>query len=195
MYDITRETLDARCHRYRVTRDGAPLGFAAALAAWQEDESFRGAFIDSLEASPFAAFRWETPALSRSLAAREFEYVLLDSPWLDVAPDRATFAAYFEAGEDTPGIVQFANLGGDAQLVVPSPRGPAHCYPHLAAFVRGAPARQVHALWAAVGRVVAAELDARPRWLSTAGGGVAWVHVRLDDTPKYYGHAAYRSAH
>jgi hypothetical protein len=29
-------------------------------------------------------------------------------------------------------------------------------------------------------------------WLSTAGAGVPWLHVRLDDAPKYYGHAAYR---
>ncbi|MGI9175867.1 MAG: DUF6940 family protein [Rhodothermales bacterium] len=23
-------------------------------------------------------------------------------------------------------------------------------------------------------------------WLSTAGGGVSWLHVRLDSRPKYY---------
>ncbi len=31
-----------------------------------------------------------------------------------------------------------------------------------------------------------------PMWLSTAGAGVPWLHVRLEDRPKYYGHAAYR---
>jgi len=35
-------------------------------------------------------------------------------------------------------------------------------------------------------------LSSRPVWLSTAGGGVSWLHVRLDDRPKYYHHAAYR---
>ncbi len=34
----------------------------------------------------------------------------------------------------------------------------------------------------------------RPIWLSTAGGGVAWLHVRLDSTPKYYGYAPYRDS-
>jgi hypothetical protein len=34
--------------------------------------------------------------------------------------------------------------------------------------------------------------DANPEWLSTAGAGVSWLHVRLDDRPKYYGYAPYR---
>ncbi len=33
-----------------------------------------------------------------------------------------------------------------------------------------------------------------PVWLSTAGAGVSWLHVRLDDRPKYYGHGPYRTA-
>ena len=42
----------------------------------------------------------------------------------------------------------------------------------------------VHAMDSRVG--------ARPIWLSTAGHGVAWLHVRLDSRPKYYLHAPYR---
>ena len=37
-------------------------------------------------------------------------------------------------------------------------------------------------------------LSAKPVWLSTAGAGVSWLHVRLDDRPKYYGYAPYREA-
>jgi Family of unknown function (DUF6940) len=29
-------------------------------------------------------------------------------------------------------------------------------------------------------------------FFSTAGAGVAWLHVRLDDRPKYYGYPPYR---
>jgi NADH:ubiquinone oxidoreductase subunit len=35
----------------------------------------------------------------------------------------------------------------------------------------------------------------QPVWLSTAGMGVAWLHVRLDDRPKYYGYSPYRDRH
>jgi hypothetical protein len=65
-------------------------------------------------------------------------------------------------------------------------------YGHLAAFVRGAPAEQREALWRTVGDALSRRLGAKPVWLSTAGAGVSWLHVRLDDRPKYYGHAPYR---
>ena len=60
--------------------------------------------------------------------------------------------------------------------------------------MRHAPAAQVHELWRAVGAAMQARLSPRPTWLSTAGMGVAWLHVRLDERPKYYGYALYRDA-
>jgi hypothetical protein len=64
----------------------------------------------------------------------------------------------------------------------------------MAAFIRDAPEAQKHELWQAVGAAMAARLDARPVWLSTAGMGVSWLHIRLDSRPKYYGFAPYREA-
>jgi len=37
-------------------------------------------------------------------------------------------------------------------------------------------------------------LGERRLWISTAGGGVAWLHVRLDSSPKYYGFRPYAVA-
>lgn len=39
-----------------------------------------------------------------------------------------------------------------------------------------------------------ARVGTRPVWLSTAGAGVAWLHVRLDDRPKYYSYRPYTLA-
>ena len=46
---------------------------------------------------------------------------------------------------------------------------------------------------AALGGIILAgiRLGGKPVWLSTAGLGVGWLHVRLDDRPKYYRHAPY----
>ena len=33
--------------------------------------------------------------------------------------------------------------------------------------------------------------DGRPLWLNTSGAAVAWLHVRLDSSPKYYRHREY----
>ena len=76
----------------------------------------------------------------------------------------------------------------------PCPGVSPACYAHLAAFVRGAPEWQQQSLWRRVGEAAAARVGVKPVWLSTAGAGVAWVHVRLDDRPKYYGYDAYRRA-
>ncbi len=36
--------------------------------------------------------------------------------------------------------------------------------------------------------------EAEPeRWLNTEGGGVAWLHVRIDQRPKYYHYAPYKT--
>ena len=86
----------------------------------------------------------------------------------------------------------FENLGKDAILVVPSPLGSEPAYSHLAAFIRYAPENQRHLLWRIVGQTVQNEISARPLWVSTAGGGVDWLHVRLDSRPKYYGYAPYK---
>jgi len=79
-------------------------------------------------------------------------------------------------------------------MVVPCPKGPIAAYGHIGAFVRQAPEPQRHALWELVGAAMQRRLGTKPVWLSTAGAGVSWLHMRLDDRPKYYGYAPYRSA-
>lgn len=178
--------------KFLATGPGSSATYREALRRLRSDEAFRDSISDALAACPFAAFRWETPGVDRATAERTFEFVLVDAPELLVEFDPSPFAEHFR--EDGHGIVTFDNLGGDATLVVPSPRGPESAYGHLAAFVRGAPRDQVHALWSRIGELVLERLSDEPLWLSTAGGGVSWLHVRLDSRPKYYAYAPYRSA-
>jgi hypothetical protein len=179
----------------KVTIDlgSSPVSYAEVLRRWQNDADFRSLFIGLLSDAPFSAFRWETPAITTPTANRPFEFVLLDSPGLASKPDAGAFAEHFDAASET-GVVEFANLGKDAIMVVPCPRAPLSAYGHLGAFVRQAPESQRHALWTLVGAAMQRRLSAKPVWLSTAGAGVSWLHVRLDDRPKYYGYAPYRDA-
>ena len=106
-------------------------------------------------------------------------------------PDSRDFDRYLQE-ESLESVVQFANLGGDAQLIVPTPRRDSLAnYSHIAAFTRSAPMEQQCALWRQVGRGMQERVGEKPIWLNTAGGGVAWLHIRLDDSPKYYRHSAY----
>jgi hypothetical protein len=177
-----------------VEQSASPLSYREVLRRWREDADFRVWFIALLADVPFSAFRWETPPLIATTADRPFEFVLLDSPHLETDPDPESFNSYFKGRAAGRGVVAFPNLGRDAVLVVPCPVGPLEAYPHLAAFLRGAPDQQRHALWQVLGEAVERRLGAAPVWVSTAGAGVAWLHVRLDDRPKYYGYAPYRTA-
>ena len=178
--------------RYRLTCSGEPLSFARVIDLWQVDTEFRTMFISVLYNSPFSAYRWETPPVTCDQTDRQFEFVLIDSPELALGADRASFAEHFREGGANEGIVVFQNLGRDSTLVVPSPVDSTTSYPHLGAFVRSAPAPQQHALWRLVGQTMKQSISNRHLWLSTAGGGVAWLHVRLDSWPKYYRHLPYK---
>jgi len=170
---------------------GAPIAYADVLHNWQQNAAFRTFFTELLAAAPFTAFRWETPPLTATTINRPFEFVLLNAPSLAKSADANAFAEHFPAAESDD-VVTFANLGRDATLVVPCPSGPVSAYSHLGAFVRHAPQAQQHTLWRQVGAAMQRRLNDKPIWLSTAGAGVAWLHVRLDERPKYYGHAPYR---
>lgn len=180
-----------RVVRFTVDFGSSPASYLDVLARWKNDAAFRAAFDGLLAELPFSAFRWETPSVTTATADRPFEFVVLDSPGLDRNPDAEAFAEHFDHGGPS-GIVEFQNLGRDAIMIVPCPAGPLTAYGHLAAFVRGAPEPQRHALWIAVAAAMERRLSEKPVWLSTAGAGVTWLHVRLDDRPKYYGYAPYR---
>jgi hypothetical protein len=91
-------------------------------------------------------------------------------------------------------VTVFDNLGGDALLIVPRKIADADCYGHIAAFLRRAPREQQHALFRCLALETEKRLAAsRERfWVSTSGLGVPWVHVRLDQRPKYYQYARYK---
>jgi hypothetical protein len=187
----SEQMADGRILRVAIDRDSSPVSYAEVLRRWQQDADFRSVFIALLADAPFAAFRWETPPITTATANRPFEFVLLDSPGLARNPDAQAFAEHF-SGTATGGVVEFPNLGNDAIMVVPCPNGPLSAYGHLGAFVRQAPESQRHALWKRVGAAMQRRLGTKPVWLSTAGAGVSWLHVRLDDRPKYYGYRPYR---
>jgi len=189
----TTRLSNGRVIKLAIDIGSSPMSYADVIHLWQNDAGFRAFFINLLVDSPFSAFRWETPPITTATAYQPFEFVLLDSPDLASDPDPIAFAEHFNAMVPG-GVVEFPNLGRDAIMVVPCPDDPLSDYGHLAAFLLHSRKPQQHLLWELVGSAMQRRLGPRPVWLSTAGGGVAWLHVRLDDRPKYYGYAPYRNA-
>lgn len=161
------------------------------LEGWCADDAVADRFSADLAATPWTAAFWETPPLLRGGLDEPFECVLLDAPDLArPAPEPHVFEQAFAAARPDD-VATFVNLGGDALLVAPCPLGEPQHYAHLLAFLRGGPADQQRGFWRALGRAMVQRVGGRPVWLSTSGAGVAWLHARLDDRPKYIQHGPY----
>lgn len=187
------ELIDGRLFRYELTNDGRPIPYVQALDLLKGNEDFRRLLSSLLANAPLDAFRWETPPVSRDCEQRPFEFVLLSAArFATRRPDATAYKDHFTADDSQQGIVTFPNLSGDSTLIVPSPRTNEDAYGHLAAFVRRAPESQVDTLWRIIAATVENQIKEDPIWLSTAGGGVAWLHIRLDSRPKYYGYTPYK---
>ena len=91
-------------------------------------------------------------------------------------------------------VVDFDNLGKNARLVVPTPKGDLADNKHLAKFIRADKPKQQQLLFQKIGELMLQRIDREKTiWLNTAGNGVIWLHIRLDSRPKYYKTQAYRN--
>ena len=190
MWETTTSSISAG-HKYRISGDESNLSFRQLFELLCSSEDFTDWHSDTLASFEATALYWELPPLTSSTVDDGAEFVLIDAPLLArLPPEPAPFASQFEKrpGED---VVVFPNLGGDAVLVVPCPRGPIDAYPHLAAFLRQGEKDQIRKLWQVAAETLLDRLNDTPVWLSTAGIGVAWLHLRLDSRPKYYRYGPY----
>lgn len=200
--------------------DATPVSYGAALRLLADNPAFRQQLTAELAASRHDAYFFETPPVSRqTLAETNFECVLISSDTLaqlqEASPEAFSHRLREAAGQSHL-TAHFANLGGDAVLVAPvgpfvsdkpdqsgtagsSAQGEImagpQTYAHLASFVRQASRQEIDDFWQTAAQVTLAHLEARsetkPLWLSTSGLGVYWLHLRLDDRPKYYNFEPY----
>jgi hypothetical protein len=191
MWDFHTDQLNPTTLRAALAVGSAAMSFAEVIRQWRKNDAFCAFWSESLRRVPFDAYCFEVPPLTRDSLASPFECVFVDSPALALtAPDPEPFSEHFR---ESPAcnVIVFENLGRDAVLVAPCPRSDLDCYTHLAAFVRHAPPAQSNELWHLVAETLETRASDAPAWLSTAGLGVYWLHVRLDSRPKYYRHHPY----
>ena len=201
MWDAAINTFEGgRVRRVEILCAGAPVSYAEAIDRWQHDATFLAFFTGILSDAPFDAHLWETPPITRATVSRNFEFALIESVALErMAVDPGPFSQQFRTAGPDADVTAFANLGGDAFLIAPCPATshedalPLDVYAHLAAFTRAAPFDRQSAFWRLVGACLDERLADRPLWLSTSGLGVAWLHARIDTSPKYYTFDPYRT--
>jgi hypothetical protein len=193
MWKSRLHQIDSQTTQTTLADDSGALSFGQVIDLWQSSEEFREFFTAAITECSFDAFFWETPPVTKGTLGRPLEFVLVASASLArLKPDPSPFRSHFSS-RPSESVLTFPNLGGDAVLVVPAPVVDDACYTHLARFLRDAPSSQVDAFWRSVGSAMQDRVSGTPTWLSTAGMGVSWLHLRLDSRPKYYRYERYKT--
>jgi hypothetical protein len=180
--------------------DGEPVAADRAFGALSNSEQAAESLCEALRSPelPGAVF-FEVRPYSASTFSERFEAVLLSAPaLLELAEDAAPFSVHMKEAGDAS-VAMFPTIGNDATLFVPTKRPGFGPYTHLMAFMHNAPNDQRVDLVRWVASAYYSKLsDARnvgvdyPLWLSTAGLGVSYLHVRIDTHPKYYKTARFK---
>ncbi len=181
---------------------GIEVNYGEFLHSLEGNPNFRQMLTDNInrvsESQRMHGFYWEcVPVCSNLLSSTPFQFMLIPTnSFRSVSVDGHSFSEYFRSSDT---VVSFKNLGRDADLIVPCPpshRSQSEYISHLCSFLREGDGNQIDELW----RKTALTLKTRLResrgddlvWMSTNGNGVSWVHIRLDQSPKYYCCAEYR---
>ncbi len=192
-YTTSTAKLSEKSSRLQLQEDGQPLSFAAVVHLWENNPPFRDFYVATLLKHGGNGCFWEHPRLNKTTAGQPYECVLTSTNSFSVRT--ANFTPFSRAVDSNRMISVFPNLDGTALLVVPNqPEVPAFNGRDLMAFLHTAPGPLIHEFWTTVGQVTGqaiAEASAF-QFLSTHGLGVIWLHVRLEERPKYYHHRPYR---
>ena len=183
--------------------------FEAALSLLSDQisevaKSFRSELtaIIGADHEGFDAVFWECPpCTSTTLALQKFEFVILPTNELtkpSVQLSDVAFLDRLKSAKQGSLAVEFANIGGDSVLVSPIPeRQQSSHYTHLKAFLRSATTENIDAWLAATAAAYTRTIQGsagQKVWLSTHGGGVGYLHARIDRRPKYYHYRDYKNA-
>ncbi len=170
--------------KFGIEENGSSLTHRRFLELLNESQDFRRFYNRTLAESRFEAFLWENKPLVRKNLDENYECNLVKNTYLaGASPDSHTFSQYFDSQKN---VVVFPNLGRDAVLIAPCPRQNKTCYPHIGTFVRRCDEEQIDDFWRITGEQMVTAVGDEPKWLSTSGLGVFWLHVRIDSRPKYY---------
>ncbi|CAG8680286.1 22478_t:CDS:2 [Dentiscutata erythropus] len=152
------------------------------------DEDFLDIFKKALNEATdeLSAYFWECPPVSKGTTNKPFEFVVTKSDTLSyINQDYSSFKEKFTEYLNND-VCSFANLGKDATLIVPIPCNDLD-YKNLSTFTKNAPKEQQIKFWQEVANKLTESLEiSTPKWLSTNGLGVHYLHIRIDNYPKYY---------
>jgi len=172
------------CLKFRIQQENSFMSNRQFLHLLKEDQKFISFYTGFLRDCQFEAFFWENKPVAHTNINKTYECSLVNSSILaGVVPNQQAFSSLFTGKKQ---VVSFPNLGGDAILIAPCPVAKPDVYTHIGKFVREAPEDQILEFWKKTAAMMMVNIGDEPKWLSTSGLGVYWLHARIDTYPKYY---------
>ena len=196
-------------YKYRCLDRSIPMTYGKFLDLLSDISTSKGAqfrhiFIETIKNFPSIAFFFECISITSSeVNSKPIEFILMESNELAaITVDGIPFHNKFEHLDNNQLVISFNNLGGDSTLIVPCPiyintdsKSPDQSYAHFAHFIRKGGRIQIDKLLVKIGEELKRILRESPntkKYLSTSGLGVSYLHVRIDNVPKYYQYAPYK---
>lgn len=184
MWNILEIEATGNNRKFKISEKEESISNQQFLQLLKEEQAFRSFYNEYLSDIGFDAFFWENKPMTNANLDEDYECNIINTDFLaGKSPDDQTFNSYFEADKD---VVCFPNLGNDARLIAPCPIEGKPGYTHIGSFIRNAPSSQIHELWKTAGQEMLDHIGNKPKWVSTSGLGVFWLHIRIDSLPKYY---------
>ena len=190
MIKFFKEKQNEKIEIYKVMNFDKALTYKLFFQKLKSDINFRSVFIEVLQNSSFKSYRFETPPVNISSEDIPFEFALVNSPELSNSQDELPFYEHMNGSKEK--IISFLNLSKSSQLIIPNKVSTHDIHSHIGNFVRKGQISQIHELFKVVGNTVLNSIDSSNIWVSTAGGGVDWLHIRIDQSPKYYRYKKYK---
>ena len=96
MFTTKKEILSDSVNRYKIYQNNRQLTYNQVLELLKNNADFRLFYNDLLVQSPFEAFFWENPPITKSTIQQSYEFVLVNSNRLSrVEADNRTFSKFF----------------------------------------------------------------------------------------------------
>ena len=129
-------------------------------------------------------FQWNTSVLKKD-GEVEYKQSFRTNNKLPETQNNKDFQEYIKNSKNKY-VVAFPNINKDAMLVIPMPVQGKN-YATLRDFIDNAPMIQQQEFWKKVAEVAKKYMDKNEKvWISVHGLGVAYTHVRITSSPKYY---------
>lgn len=177
------EKISAReIHITMKDRDGVLVTDKAAVKLLKKNKQFRTELTLAILDTKFDRVFFEMKPLLRGV---EDTFIVAVVNAAGKLTDQADLDAF--PGKLTKAVNTFPGLDSALTLVAPGKPPTGETYAHLMQFLLNAPPPVIDIFWHTVASHIPGLLSLHGKvYVSTHGKGVAWLHMRLEPTPKHY---------